>query len=379
MQTRYAFLDVYRGIIVLLMIEGHVLRELLIPAWKETPAFGIHELIHGITGPGFLFGAGITFGISAQRRWPEFLRLTPALIRRTGRIILLILIGYALHLPFLSLTKMLRETTPQGWNSFFGFDVLQCIGFSLLVVQFLILVLRKERLFVMALFILIPAVLLVTPVVWNRAGDFELSAAVSMAVQGTTGSVYPLFPYSAFLFAGGLASYEFMKSANAGKEHSFIRQLTMAGILLILLGAVFEIVPASIYSYGDFWHSSPNFMLMKLGGLFLLMGGGWLLEHRSHASPRWIVLIGTESLFVYVTHLLILYGSVVNAEIHLSALWSGSLGLISALALSVFFTIILYLSARCWNILKLNHRVIAQSVMWWMIVVFGLEFLTRPY
>ncbi|HEX9615240.1 MAG TPA: heparan-alpha-glucosaminide N-acetyltransferase domain-containing protein [Bacteroidota bacterium] len=379
MTTRYTFLDVYRGLIVLLMIEGHVVRELLSPALQQSPVFSLHEFVHGITGAGFLFGAGITFGISVQRRWPEFLSVTPTLLRRLRRIALLILTGYALHLPYLSLRKTLEESNPQEWALFLSFDVLQCIGFSLLAVQILMIVLRQERWFVAALFVLVPSAFLISPVVWNVAPNLILPEGVWMALHGKSGSVYPLLPYSAFLFAGGLASYEFMKFAGLGRERVFVKRLATGGVVLILLGIGLELSPVIVYEARDFWDTGPTFMLMKLGGLFLFMSVSWLLENRLHSSPRWIALIGTESLFVYVLHLLLLYGSVVNADIHLSAIWKNSLEWGPALGVSAVFTLLLYALARFWSGLKRGHPVLLRSLVWWMVVVFGFEFFIRPY
>ena len=63
------FLDLYRGIIVLFMLEGYVVRELLNTESKTTYLFALHEIFYDITAPGFLFGAGFTFAIATQQRW----------------------------------------------------------------------------------------------------------------------------------------------------------------------------------------------------------------------------------------------------------------------------------------------------------------------
>jgi uncharacterized membrane protein len=135
---RYRFLDLYRGIIVLFMLEGHVIRELLSADIKATYLFSLHEIFHGVTAPGFLFGAGFTFAIATQRRWEQSLTFTPGFFRRVWRALLLILIGYALHFPFLSLQKTLNEATSTQWNTFLLFDVLQCIGIGLLLLRLLL-------------------------------------------------------------------------------------------------------------------------------------------------------------------------------------------------------------------------------------------------
>lgn len=379
MNKRYTFLDVYRGIIVLLMVEGHAMREFLQPALQLSPVFRFHEFLHGITGPGFLFGAGITFGISAKRRWNDFLRPTPLLGRRFRKILLLLLLGYGLHLPFFSLSKTLAETSPEDWRTFLSFDVLQCIGYSLLILQILLLVLRERRLFLGTVIVLGSALVLFAPFLWRM--DFSgIPPALSMGLQGNLGSVYPLVPYGAFLFAGAAASFQFTRYAEEGNDRVFIRRLGLAGVFCIAAGLFFEWIPLRIYAETDFWHDSPNFFLMKLGGLFLLMSGAWFLERPFRAGTLAPVsLLGVESLFVYIVHLVALYGSPVNAEMNMSFLWEGKLGWMVAMGISAAFVVVLYAFTRPWRVLKEKHPVLLRTTQWWLGFVLVYEFLTRPY
>lgn len=382
-KMRYAFLDVYRGLIVILMVEGHVVRELLLPSLQTSGLFRFHELLHGVTGPGFLFGAGITFGISVQHRWAEFLTLTTTLLRRVRKIGLLILIGYALHLPFFSLQKTLSSSTGAQWMELYSFDVLQCIGFTLFFAHLMMILVRREKWFPAFLGAAMAGVLIATPFLWEA--DFTLlPAAVAAALHGSLGSVYPLFPYSAFLFAGAFASFEFMKFAQTGREHAFMRRLVLAGVAMTAGGALLLAGTNGSGSGVEFWNSDPVIMLVKLGSLFVLLGSAWLIERQLRAlsnavAIRWIVLMGIESLFVYILHLVLLYGSVLNADVHLSASWQGSLGWMPSLGMAFALTGILTATAFLWNRIKTVHPEMFRLMIWWMVIVFGYEFLTRAY
>ena len=381
MKVRHRFLDVYRGIIVLLMIEGHVVRELLAAAHQNSGVFRAHELLHGITGPGFLFGAGITFGLSAQSRWGDFLTVSPALARRIRKIFLLLGIGYALHLPFFSLSKMLAEATPADWRAFWNFDVLQCIGFSLLILQATVMVIRRERWFVIAIVALMLTAMYSAPPLWAHTDS--LPAFLSYALTGTEGSIYPLVPYSAFLFAGALVSYEFLRFAKAGREAAFVQRLAGAGGAAIILGIALDALPFHTYPAYDYWLTSPNFLLIKLGGICLLMSAAWMF-HRAfeaeNSSPilRWVVVVGVESLFVYVVHLIVLYGSVLNPELGIRELLTNT-GWVEALAAAAVFTGLMIGLARFWNFLRTEHPVLKTGLSWWMGIMFTLEFITRQY
>lgn len=382
MKARYQFLDVYRGIVVLLMIQGHVVRELLSQALQNSAAFRMHELFHGITGPGFLFGAGVTFGISAQSRWDEYLVFSPALRKRLKKIFLLLGIGYVLHLPFLSLSKTLSATTAEGWAALWRFDVLQCIGFGLLILQIAVLLLRKEKWFAMSLAAVTIAIIYVAPPVWNAGND--LPAFLEYALTGTSGSVYPLLPNAAFLFAGALVSYEFLRFVRLGKENQFIRRLFLIAIALHAWGLIMELIPVEFYDPHDYWSTSPNFFFIKLGGICLLICGAWYLSRSSliQRHPlylRWLIVVGVESLFVYVVHLIVLYGSVLNPDINVSRLLYQSQGWGGSAGVTAVFAAVMLLMAWSWNFLKGLHPVLVKGLNWWMGSVLLLEFIIRPY
>jgi len=382
MKTRYQFLDVYRGIVVLLMIEGHVVRELLEQSLQNTASFRLHELFHGITGPGFLFGAGVTFGISAQLRWSEYLGFTTALWNRLKKIVLLLGIAYALHLPYLSLSKTLSDTTADGWRALWGFDVLQCIGFSLLILQLTVMIIRRERWFALSLAVLMLGGMYSAPIVWKE-GD-QLPGFLSYALSGSTGSVYPLIPHAAFLFAGALVSYEFMRFVKSGREAQFIKRLMIAGVTLHAAGLILDELPFQTYQSYDYWSASPNFFLIKLGGIWLLMSGAWFLNRstivrRYGLFLRWLIIVGVESLFVYVMHLIVLYGSVVNPDVNVSSWWLLSMRWGGSMGIAAVFTAVTVLGAWLWSVLKSSHPVLVKGLNWWMGIVLIIEFVTRSY
>jgi uncharacterized membrane protein len=382
MKTRYQFLDVYRGVVVLLMIQGHVVRELLGPSLQNTASFRIHELFHGITGPGFLFGAGITFGISAQTRWDEYLGFSPALRKRLKKIILLLGIAYVLHLPFLSLSKTLTTTAEEGWRAFWSFDVLQCIGFGLLVLQLAIFIIRKERWFAITLTAVMIAVIYLAPLIWQEGKN--LPAFLEYALTGTSGSVYPLIPNVAFLFAGALVSYEFLRFVRTGREAQFIRRLLVVAIALHAAGLIMDLLPVRMYDPYDYWSASPNFFLIKLGGICLVICGAWYLSQskviqRRPLYLRWLIIVGVESLFVYVIHLVVLYGSVLNPDFSVSRLLYQSQGWGVSTGIAILFTAVMLLLAWWWNFLKESHSILARGLNWWMGTVLFIEFIIRPY
>ncbi len=383
---RYWFLDLYRGLIVFFMVEGHVLRVVLLPEEQREPWFVFHELLHGITGPGFLFGSGFTFAIATQRRWDQLITFSPAFFRRLWRALLLMDMGYLLHVPYFSLNKTLRDPSPQEWDAFFAFDALQCIGLTLIVLRMLLATLRSERWFIQSVLALLFAIVYATPFLWDPEFTADFPRFVSQAVNGLKGSFFPLFPNMGFLLAGTLVAWLFLRKAAEGHEERFIKNLGIAGVILVLTGMALDRVPVSVYPVHDFWFTSPNFFWMRLGVLFLMLSGLWYFEYAVSRRgspgvwmPKWLITLGVESLFVYIAHLILLYGWVVNPDENVSALWGLRLNLFPAIAVSLGFVIGMVPLALGWNYGRKHHPVAMQGVYWWMGSVFVYYFVTNPW
>jgi uncharacterized membrane protein len=55
MNGRLRFIDVYRGLAILLMLHGHTVDAVLSPSEKMSIAFQIYTIFRGFTAPMFLF------------------------------------------------------------------------------------------------------------------------------------------------------------------------------------------------------------------------------------------------------------------------------------------------------------------------------------
>ena len=368
------------------MLEGHVLREVLAPQFRQTTAFTLHELFHGITAPGFLFGAGFTFAIATQRKWDQLLLWNRAFWRRIWRMIVLIAIGYALHLPFLSLQKTLSSPTQLQWQQLWGFDALQCIALTLLLLRLVFVLLKNERLFLAAAAIGLLASVYLAPFAWQPHWNDSLPLALSGALNGLSGSIFPLFPYAGFVFAGVLVSWIFLRATQNETDDILMKRFALIGAVLMAVGFFLETIPFSVYPPYNFWLVSPNYFWTKLGFLLLLLAALWffeetlLVQRKPHIfMPRWLTTLGVESLFVYILHLIVLYGWVVNARLSLRAFWSGSLGVVESLLLFFFLALVCALSALLWRYFKKHHPVLMRGMYWWMGISVTFSFLMNPY
>lgn len=368
------------------MLEGHFVRELLGSEWWSSGAFQLHEIFHGLTAPGFLFGAGFTFAIATQRKAHLLQGLSLPVLRRLWRAISLVLIGYALHLPYLSLAKSLTETSPNAMAAFLRFDVLQLIGLSLVALRLLHVVLRQEGWFLGATTPAALAIVIGAPFVWTSESVAAAPLWLSSALTGDSGSPFPIFPNAAFVFAGVVVSWAFLRAREAELERRFMLRLTLAGALMVVGGLAWDALPVSHYDDAAFWYNAPSFFWVRLGLLLVALGLLWLLEARVAGTaaerwwmPRWLTTMGVESLFVYIVHLMILYGSVVNPGQHLGVWLGRDLSPVVAAAFVVPFVFVHAVGARWWRRLKKGHPYWMQLLYWWMGLTFVGEFVLRPY
>src|SRR6187401_3856032 len=96
-RNREIYIDAFRGLMALVMVQGHIFDDLVSAADRAAPWYQFEVMFHGSTAPGFLFASGFVAGLP---RAPLSLRAT---VRRARRLLFVLGVGYALHLPYLSL------------------------------------------------------------------------------------------------------------------------------------------------------------------------------------------------------------------------------------------------------------------------------------
>src|SRR5207244_2871583 len=124
--------------------------------------------------------------------------------RRARRLLFLLGVGYALHLPYLSLWKTLLQATPADKAHALSCSALHVIA----VTQLFVLALQWAvgRRWVAVAAGLAMLVLAATPAVWasdlSRRLPLVLGAYIDVRAAP---SAFPIFPYSAFVLAGTVA------------------------------------------------------------------------------------------------------------------------------------------------------------------------------
>jgi uncharacterized membrane protein len=346
----------------LVMVQGHVAEALLAPSARADPLYQLQNVLHGSTAPGFLFASGFVAGLP---RAPLALR---AALRRARRLLYVLGIGYAIHLPYFSLWKTFLEATPRERAALFACDALQAIAITQLVALVLQWLFGKRwTLWGGALSV---AVLALTPAVWSAELSGRLPPALGAYLDPATGSRFPLFPFSAFVLAGAVAGAVIGRQERRTRRRRALR----FGLGLLALGLLLAVMLAGRV---DFWGASPAYVLLRLGGLLVLLRAVEGATERGLPGIRGLALLGHETLLVYVLHLCLLFGGVLGGAPLLH--WAGRLDFGAAALVLAGMLPVLLVAAWVWHRAKTYAPAQASLLLWFLSVAFVFELATRPW
>ncbi len=372
---RLAYIDLLRGWAVIIMIETHVVNALLLPEYRTQTPFAILTFFNGLVAPSFLFCAGFALAITLSRKWNDYLQLKFSFWRYLIRLLFILIVGYSLHLPAFSLRKMLTVTDPHRWQLFFQSDILHVISLTLLFAVLLAVIMRSRRIYDTILAIITASVIFLAPVV--RGLDYSntpIWLRSYFSIQYS--SQFPLFPWSAFLLAGLLIGNWIQQRQDLLPALSLQSRLGVASITAIVVSLIAAFAPVTFYPNYNFWNASPEFFFVRLGIVCLLLVVCWLMESRPQGILRKaVILFGTESLLVYVVHLLLIYGH--TYKFSLIRLFGKTLTYTECFLLSFGLIALMYLLALVWSSVKRWNKRIANIVQYATLAGIVIRFLVE--
>jgi len=315
-QNRVVFLDLLRAFAVLNMVQGHTIDILLGSQFRDlnNPIFLLWFSNRGLTAPIFMFSAGTTFMYLFRLQKVSFGE-NPRVIRGIKRALSLIGLGYLLRYPTPTLIYFKNVTAAQ-WDVFFVVDVLQLIGFGLLYI--LLLAYIAEKMKVSDYFVFIAGVLIIIflyPISEGITWTNYFHKALAGYFSSGTHSNFPLFPWLSYLAAGSFLGSYLAKNPTVFRTTKFSFRLLGAGAGLLFLALVGNFVEVAINGESKFWTISPNLVFYRLGLVISFTSLITLIALKINTIPKVLILLGRNTLLIYVVHLIILYGSPWNTGI----------------------------------------------------------------
>ena len=316
--SRLAYIDWMRGLAVVLMFQTHCYDSWLSPAARKSSSLIKWSQLGGtLPAPLFIFLAGVSLALVTEKlrgKAVERKAIAKQTILRGAQIFGLGLLfraqEFALGYPWSPRTDLLRV------------DVLNILGLSMMLMGLLCwaagegdtAAARKRT--IAASLCAAAIVAIATPPLWTTYRPKFLPWPLESYINGVhifdqpQPWLFPLFPWSAFAFAGLAVGFYLFSDFAKRKEGLAFALLGAAGVIAGLLSIVFDSSRLRLYAVYDYWHSNPDFLLLRCGILLviLFLVYAWCRWGFAQKGFSPLIQLGNTSLLVYWVHIEFVYG-----------------------------------------------------------------------
>lgn len=304
-------LDLARFIAMMFMMQGHVIDALVSRSEMSVADFpwNIWHFIRGFTAPIFLMVSGAVHAFATKRNEDGSVR-ADVLQKRIRWAFTIIGIGYILTFPA-SRVWDLPFVSHEGWRNFLSVNILQLTGATMLLFTLVIAGTKSVAQMGKRGLATAGALLVLTPVMQVLPGIEHLPLWLRAYLNDATGSIFPMFPFSGYLFVGLYVGSKLAAQPKEQRDEYLQHTSWRYGIVITAIGLVVQYalkaagVPASMT---DGPMSVPLFVWRVGVVLMVFSAAVWVLNHTWHLR-NWYSLFDTKSLWIYIIHLLILFGT----------------------------------------------------------------------
>jgi uncharacterized membrane protein len=358
---RLSYIDWMRGLACVLMFQTHCYDSWLSPEARNSAVFVWSQLLGTLPAPLFIFLSGVSFALVTERLREKGAapgEIAKTTVRRGAEI-------FALGLLF-RLQEFVLGYGFSPWTDLLRVDVLNILGLSMMLMGVLcwlsvgrgpanasalpqsVAASRTRGIF--AGLLAATLVAMATPLLWTTYRPSHLPWPLESYVNGVhifghpQPWLFPLFPWSAFAFVGLAVGFFLFTSIAKRFEGLIFAALGGTGILACFLSIKFDESRRQLYPVYDYWHTSPNFFLMRCGILLIILFCvyAWCRWGVAQLGFSPIVQLGKTSLLVYWVHIEFVYGRLSILPKHRCTVLQASIGLLiiflAMLALSLLRT-----------------------------------------
>ena len=324
---RLAYVDWMRGLACVLMFQTHCYDSWLSPEARKSTLCVWSQLGGTLPAPLFLFLSGISLALVTERlreKGTARREIAKTTIRRGAEI-------FALGLLF-RVQEYALGYRWSPWTDLLRVDILNMLGLSMMLMGILCWLsagrtpanasmlsqsVRASRdRGILAGLLAAALVAIVTPLLWTTHRPSRLPWPLESYINGVHvfGApqpwLFPLFPWSAFAFAGLAVGFFLFTDFAKRMEGIAFAALGAAGALACFLSIQFDHSNVKLYPLYDYWHTSPNFFLMRCGVLLIILFCvyAWCRWGLAQMGFSPIIQLGKTSLLVYWVHIEFVYG-----------------------------------------------------------------------
>jgi uncharacterized membrane protein len=325
--ARLGYIDWMRGLACAVMFQAHCYNSWLSPEARKAALYTWSQLGATLPAPLFLFLAGISMAMVTQKLWEKEAPRT-AVVKKT------ILRGaeiFAMGLLF-RVQEFALGYRWSPWTDLLRVDVLNIIGITMVLMGTLCWLTApkphtgasaasissaRTRATTAAL-IAAAVIALATPMLWTTLRPRWLPWPIESYINGVhvfnhpQPWLFPLFPWAAFGFVGLSLGFLLFSSFAKLNEARFFVTVGAAGIAASAISVLLDSSSISLYPHRiyDYWHTSPNFFLMRSGILLAILFAvyAWCRWGWAQRGFSPMIQLGNTSLLVYWVHIEFVYG-----------------------------------------------------------------------
>lgn len=341
-QERIIFIDLMRAFAVLMMVQGHTIDAFLSDEFRTSDSliYNLWVTVRGFTAPIFMISSGVAFSYLFSLSGKPF-HENPRVEKGIHRFLILVLIGYLLRFPTHRVVEFSVVSTEQ-WLTFFQVDALHLIGTGILFLIFLSYLSEKFNLNVYLTYSFASFFFFF---MWNFTEQINWANFLPIPFAAwfyhRTGSLFPIFPWTGYVIAGGILGTYIAKNPGVFRTKKFIFKLSSIGLLFLIMALTSLFIQN--YFIGYKFYITDNFFVifLRLGVVLLLNSLMATIALFVNDIPEIIKQVGRYTLLIYAVHVIILYGSAWIPGFYM--FWPKSLNLTASIlaALSLILLMIL--------------------------------------
>ena len=325
---RFYILDLVRLVAMIMMMQGHTLDAMTSPEYLNVADFpwNIWHFLRGLTAPTFLLISGAVQVFATKR--DEFGRISSSVLaKRLQWGGMLIGIAYLLVFPANRLMD-LPFVSREGWQAFFQINILHVSGVTLIATIALMNLTRSNRVFAMVSLGIGIVILALSPLVNSIDWFAFLPEWLGAYFSFKHGSLFALFPFSAYMFLGVGVGAVLAEMPASKRERRFPPFAFATGALALAVGLIGTYSPVTFYPAHDYYLASPCFALIRIGCVMMFMGLLTYLYAYTRRFEEYYSRLGKKSLYIYTSHLILLFGTpwcsgIARAHYHAMTLLEG--------------------------------------------------------
>lgn len=320
---RLWFIDAARSIAIIMMLQGHFISltfedydimrgAISTDGTSGNIFFDVWFQFRGFTAPLFFSITGLIFaylltGPNVLPTWKQ-----TRVRRGIKRAITIIIWGYILQLNFKNISYYMAGKVT---GRFYAFHVLHCIGIGILIIILIYFLHKYIKSIPLALLLALLGItmFIIHPLVKSMGVNHFPSGAHEIIQNVFHGphSIFPLTPWLGYVLLGGSVGAYIRSIGNKVQEKWFPLKFFIVGVLICFaFKGIFTFIEYAFEPEIAFRRSVWFFY--RFAEILLLLTILMYVERIVKKRTTWFILMGQNTLSIYILHVIALYGAVIG-------------------------------------------------------------------